>query len=394
MYEKSQARGGEQCYFLVVGDVNASFFSLVSRPFSGSIFLDCHILPNRTILYHNTLINDKMSANPRVAVVGGGIAGTLCGLVLKNRGLNPVIIDQGVNGLGGRLRGGAQFMRATDPRLQTVMAMLENANIIKPWQGRFGLLGSSKGGFLPAQIVTSGIGGSGVAGLSPADPVAAAQQSANTSAATDAGDFCQFVQGSTTKSYVGNPEMSRMCQNIADLASISYAEGVSVSGASMVNEGGWILETSAENDEFSLPYDGLVLASHNPSLASKIVKTIVDAEVNAGGHDSLEKALGAETGEGNHLPLILKRLSSLSEHLQKVRDEGRLPLYTVSCTYPPGFSDNLPFDAVVSPFAFLLPFFGNEKMHILTVLTFLIERARFSICSVSCQGIVENWRSQ
>ena len=72
---------------------------------------------------------------PRVAVVGGGIAGTLASLVLRNRGLMPVIIDRGQD-VGGRLRGvsrskiggsldaGAQFLRASDARLQPVWHML------------------------------------------------------------------------------------------------------------------------------------------------------------------------------------------------------------------------------------------------------------------------------
>ena len=49
----------------------------------------------------------------RVAVIGGGIAGSLAALALRGRGATPVIYDMGRRA-GGRL-GGAQFqfMRAT-----------------------------------------------------------------------------------------------------------------------------------------------------------------------------------------------------------------------------------------------------------------------------------------
>ena len=112
---------------------------------------------------------------PRVAVIGGGIAGTLCSLVLKNRGIHPVLIDSGRNGVGGRLRNsGAQFVRASDPQLVPVVQMLQQEGLLAEWKGRFGLLGSSGGGFLPSEIVTNsnsasgGGAGGGILGLQPA----------------------------------------------------------------------------------------------------------------------------------------------------------------------------------------------------------------------------------
>ena len=105
------------------------------------------------------------AAIPRVAVVGGGLAGTLCSLVLKNRGLHPVLIDAGTNGVGGRLRnGGAQFLRATDPQLVLVVQMLQGEGLLQEWKGRFGMLGSKGGGFLPAEIVANNQQGSGGGG--------------------------------------------------------------------------------------------------------------------------------------------------------------------------------------------------------------------------------------
>ena len=95
---------------------------------------------------------------PRIAVVGGGLAGSLCSLVLRMRGARPVVIDAGCGSLGhgGALPdSGTQFLRAVDPRLRSMLAMLEREGLVAPWVGRFGVLGSSGGGFLPAVVVAA-----------------------------------------------------------------------------------------------------------------------------------------------------------------------------------------------------------------------------------------------
>jgi len=102
-------------------------------------------------------------ATPRVAIIGGGIAGSLCGLVLRSRGFAPTIIDKGKRALGGRLGGGkeldsgAVFLRASDSGSQwaSVLAMLAREGLVAPWEGRFGLLGSRGGGFLPLEVYIS-----------------------------------------------------------------------------------------------------------------------------------------------------------------------------------------------------------------------------------------------
>jgi len=152
---------------------------------------------------------------PRVAVIGGGIAGSLCALVLRSRGAVPVVIDRGKRQAGGRVAGGGQpdsgvqFLRATDPRLATVFAMLEREGLLAAWQGRFGVLGSRGGGFLPAEVVAAtrvgsmakvnGGGGGGGPGAA---------------AATDSGDFCGFVNQSGPATYVGSPSMAVRCARI------------------------------------------------------------------------------------------------------------------------------------------------------------------------------------
>ena len=46
-------------------------------------------------------------STPSVAIVGGGLAGSLCALILRNRGARPVVFDAGRR-VGGRLGGGVQ----------------------------------------------------------------------------------------------------------------------------------------------------------------------------------------------------------------------------------------------------------------------------------------------
>jgi len=259
---------------------------------------------------------------------------------------------------------GAQFLRASDPRLQAVMAMLAHSNLIQPWKGRFGMLGSQRGGFLPANIVTSRTGSTagGILGLTRAEPESSTSTQAETiNSATDSGDFCQFVQSSSYPTYVGVPSMQDLCPQIASWTDISTIGGTKVMGASMASGGGWILELKQQNsvNTFQQHFDAMVLAIHNPLLASSIVQDIVDAELRAGSFKSIEDAIEQRI-PGDNLPLVLKRLTTLSTHLKEVRNEGRRPLYSIQATYPSGFSKSIPFDAVSIPGSRLLQFLANE----------------------------------
>lgn len=294
-------------------------------------------------------------SQPRVAVVGGGIAGTLCSLVLRNRGQHPVLLDGGYQ-MGGRLRGGAQFWRTKNPRLLGVTSMLNQAGLLAPWKGaRFGVLGSSGGGFLPAGIVANQ--GGGVQGLSKAD--GSDEESQVLSSLVDSGDFCNFIEGSNDPTFVGVPSMGDLCNNICKLGDIEAVPNTKVIGAEMVPGGGWKLDTVGGSgitigDE---TFDGLVLATHDPSLASGIVRNIVSAEVASGGFTSIEDA----TSKGEDAPtMLIRRLSQLADALQVAREEGRVPTYVLSATYPNGFSDSIPFDAVTVPGSSLIQFLLRE----------------------------------
>ena len=89
----------------------------------------------------------NIMASPRVAVIGGGISGTLCSLVLQHRGVIPTVIDQGRR-VGGRLSlGGAQILRAADPRLAAVYETFCQENLLQSYDrlDRLGVLGEGSG---------------------------------------------------------------------------------------------------------------------------------------------------------------------------------------------------------------------------------------------------------
>ena len=49
------------------------------------------------------------------------------------------------------------YLRASDPGSQWagVLEMLAREGLVTPWEGRFGLLGSRGGGFLPLEVARS-----------------------------------------------------------------------------------------------------------------------------------------------------------------------------------------------------------------------------------------------
>lgn len=251
-------------------------------------------------------------SSPRVAVVGGGLAGSLCALVLRSRGATPTIFDAGRRRIGGRLAGGfapdsgAQFLRVTEGSpLTPVVHMLADEGLIAPWQGRFGILGG-RGGFLPLSTVsTAGLKGVGVG---------------------EAGDFCGFLSGASTPMYVGKPDNGGVCEGICRAAGIDVRRGGRVSGVRFTDSG-WTLE-GVESDD---AYDALVVATHDAALAAGVVRMLAVDE------------LAAESDAA-------ERLTGLAQLLQQQREEHTRPLFTLSATFAPdALGAALPFDAVSAP---------------------------------------------
>ena len=356
---------------------------------------------------------------PRIAVVGGGISGTLASLVLRNRNLSPLLIDVGRGGVGGRLRSnrsklshygrqpaqqqdghrsataggggcsvdaGAQFFRASDPRLATVFGMLERAGMLAEWKGRFGLLGSRGGGFLPSSIVgNAGLRGMGRdrrgvvgpdgsvsthGGGSASDSGSSnAADSGNGSAdnkgrsPTDAGDFCGFVENhrpDAVPTYVASPSNTDLCPNICAQAGIDVLSDTRVIRAETVAGGGWKLQVESSDDETDTSpateeiFDALILTTHDPSLAASTVRCIADGEaaaVSTGGSAEADAAAGT----------IQDRLNHLANDLQSLRDTGRLPLFTWSGRFDSTFSQSVPFDAASVPGSHFVQFLARES---------------------------------
>jgi hypothetical protein len=311
---------------------------------------------------------------PRVAVVGGGISGTLASLVLRNRNLSPVLIDMGKAGVGGRMRSGrsklsphvdagVQFFRASDPRLATVFGMLEGAGMLAEWKGRFGFLGSEGGGFLPSSIVgNAGLGlgrdsRRGGAAANDEDEENAGDVQNQNNRASDAGDFCGFVKSHAATTYVACPSNSDLCQTICDQAGIDVLTDTKVLKATPVAGGGWRLHVKSGDDESDTSsvddeiFDALIL-TQDMTLAASTIRSISEAEAEASEADA------AAGGTNN---TVRDRLNRLAKDLESIRDHGKMPLFTWSGKFDPYFSQTVPFDAASVPGSNYVQFLARES---------------------------------
>ena len=301
-------------------------------------------------------------SRPRVAVVGGGITGTLASLVLRNRGIQAVLIDQGRD-VGGRLRGsyrsklyqdsttridsGAQFLRCNDIRLLSVFRMLEENNLLRKWDGRFGLLGSQGGGFLPSSVVGQ------ATGMRKDDNTKDEEQSLPDT--IDSGDFCSFVANHNPKTptYVGIPDNNSLCQQICHLAQIDKISNTQVIKAMTQSSGGWLVHCKNGEDgkvDASL-FDALILATHDPTIAAQSVQSIVEAEIDA-------EAIDESDDDKKAHKFLLNRLKNLIKDLKDVR-QSRKPIFTWSGRFT--HKNDPDFDAVSVPGSNLIQFLARES---------------------------------
>ncbi|KAL1525591.1 hypothetical protein AB1Y20_020445 [Prymnesium parvum] len=254
-------------------------------------------------------------APPRLAIVGGGLAGSLCALVAHSRGLRPVIFDAGRRTLGGRFAGGhdpdsgGQFLRASEAsQFMSVLAMLHENGLVSPWNGRFGVLGSRAGGFLPFDTLRK-------------SAMLAKPEDLDTG-----GDFCGFLSTSAAATYVGVPSNASVCSGICNAIGAEVRTGVQVTAARL-SQNGWRLEASGARDE---TFDAVILATHDPSLAAATVRSLQPHTADGSDHSA--------------------RLGDLADALQKQRDQQRAPVFTLSARYPRGsLSSVVPFDAACVP---------------------------------------------
>ena len=269
----------------------------------------------RTLLQRSTRVR-QLATDARVAVVGGGLSGSLCALSLAARGVPCCVYDQGAS--GGRFGGsaqrerpelGAQFFRASSDRFRSLLGELEKRNLVGRWRvapERFGLLGSHGGGFLPREAVPRGT-----------TPTLATVR--------DGGDFCGFIEGDGE--LWSAPDNAAVCAAIREMGGVELKPSGRVEAIERV-EDGW----RVEGKEF----EAVVVASHGPSLAATAVA-----------------AAAAETTD----PAVVARLTGLVEAIARVR-ESRCAV--VSAVVEVEGGEAIPFDAVTTPSSSVLQFLARE----------------------------------
>lgn len=286
-----------------------------------------------------------MSASPRIGIVGGGLSGALCALVLRSRGAQPIVIDAGRRHVGGRFAGGrhtdsgGQFIRTVEPRVLAVMKMLNRERLLAPWEGRFGVLGKH-GGFLPSSVLAS----------TPLSSMMREDREPSLEGGNDV-DFCGLLAHSSDSAppvFVGVPSNTSLVQGIFSAASVPVQQGRVLSarpGVPGTDEAAWQLQL-ADSVSSVVELDALILATHDASLAASAVDAIVS---------SLPVAASAAGDSEAHTRLI-----ELADSLRTQRAQRTAPAFTWSAIYPKGFSTQVPFDAVTVPGSPIVSFLARD----------------------------------
>ncbi len=297
------------------------------------------------------------ATRPRVAIVGGGLAGSLCALVLKSRGIEPTILERSRRAAGGRLLGGAggsqpdcgaQFLRGSEsnPSWGAILFKLEREGLLAPWRARFGVLGE-RGGFMPSENFMD---------ATEIGHAMKKEEAAGTTGGKEL-DFCGFLRRrSSNLLYVGTPSNSDIVSGLCAAASIRVLDGMRVAEANLTGASGGVRQwellvengadggtDAAEPAYEPLLCDAVVLATHDPSFAAATVSRLADSLTSA--------EADAESAE---------RLRSFASALRAQRDERTKPLLTYSGYYGAGFSSRLPFDAAVVPTSSTLLFLSRD----------------------------------
>mmetsp|Transcript_17404 Transcript_17404/g.20070 ORF Transcript_17404/g.20070 Transcript_17404/m.20070 type:complete len:370 (-) Transcript_17404:1021-2130(-) len=230
------------------------------------------------------------------------------------------------------------------------MGLLEGEGLVRKWEGRFGLLGSRGGGFLPSSVV---------GGLSPnamgSNSEASAPPAVQPLEGGDSGDFCGFVSNHESPTFVGYPNNAALCPRICELASIETVSDARFLQAEMVAGGGWRLDVDVDDGGNStnsnllqnVVFDALILTTHDPVLAANTIECIArnEAEADTGDNSSSNSD-------------IEERLHQLAHGLRSLQQTPRHAVFTWSGRFP---SLNMPFDAASVPGSHLVQFLARES---------------------------------
>ena len=267
----------------------------------------------------------------RVAIIGGGLTGSLAAMSVRAvSGAQTVVFDAGRR-VGGRVGGGsrdrvpggdngAQFFRASTPKFQALLQFLEEKQVVGPWEGRMGILGTRSGsdGFLSRKHM-------------PVEMLASLKPAGGISSDADSGDFCGFIEGRGTL-YSGSPSNASICPHILEMSGaevrlstrIVAVSQQMIGGDGRGSEGsGWLLASDKGSVE---PFDAVIFATHDPSLAAECVHELGMSDESSGN------------------PQVQQRLLELAQALKAAR-EARVPLFTLSALVECG-PGKVPFDAV------------------------------------------------
>jgi len=242
-----------------------------------------------------------MAASPlRVAIVGGGLSGSLCAALLQRQGLAVQLFDAGKR-LGGRtscgrvklgeanirMDVGAQFMVATDPRFQRLLDSPIMAGLVQEWQGRFGVLGARGGEVLCRNVVLeSGMmripsrpsnAGAGEETDGRSDAVEQeADEAAERERSQSPINYYRFLEGSSGQQlYTGVGGMGTLVPALLDRFSVkthrASVQELSFELPHVGRRGCWTLQTSCGMTQ---AFDAVVLANHDPSNAADVIEKL------------------------------------------------------------------------------------------------------------------------
>jgi predicted NAD/FAD-dependent oxidoreductase len=231
---------------------------------------------------------------------------------------------------------GAQFLVArTGTPFGSVLKLLEQQGALSRWTGRFGILGSRGGGFLPKEIVDS-------TQLAP-DPEMQKR------AFVGEGDFCGFLsagKASETEMYVGTPSMAHVCEAICELGDVEVVRNQSIKVEDSLRYEGGAEEGAPRWRLGDEVFDGVVLATHDASMAAKVIEGILASPTANAAVTQTEKDF---------------LLGDLCGKLNAVREEKE-PVYTLTATFPTtdAPSEHLNFEAAVLPTSSHLQFLCHD----------------------------------
>eukprot|EP00930_Biecheleria_cincta_P043273 TRINITY_DN29728_c0_g1_i1.p2 TRINITY_DN29728_c0_g1~~TRINITY_DN29728_c0_g1_i1.p2 ORF type:complete len:272 (-),score=60.02 TRINITY_DN29728_c0_g1_i1:64-879(-) len=260
-----------------------------------------------------------VAACRRVAVVGGGISGSVCASLLARSGLQVSLFEKSCT-LGGRATSrkvlasgrdasgagailgvcdiGAHFVTASDPRFVMLAQSPVMADLLQEWSGRFGIIGKSGAVLGREHAMATGmfrIQKPRQADEKAADGEEMSEDERLQEMKAAAMNFCGFLEGSSEQRLLASTGLCGGLEGVASTllsrSDVRVQTGVEVLAARY--HGGWSLETAAtrvggsdsaasgsSDSSKKHEFDALVLASNEPSFAAEVIEQSLASNVD------------------------------------------------------------------------------------------------------------------